>query len=58
MYVRNVVRLLGRGGGHVVSVLTFNYDNLHSNHAELYNLSVKLLLKRTKIYKKRPALAQ
>ena len=45
------------GGGQVVSVLVFYSDNLSSNPAEVYNFSVKLLLKRTKINKKRPGLA-
>ena len=48
---------LGRGGGQVVSVLAFYSDDPSSNPAEVYNFSVKLLLKRTKIYKKRPGLA-
>ena len=49
---------MGRGGGQVVSVLAFYSDNPSSNPAEVYNFSVKLLLKRTKIKtKKRPGLA-
>ena len=44
---------MGRGGGQVVSVLAFYSDNPSSNPAEVYNFSVKLLLKRTKINKKR-----
>ena len=47
----------GRGGGQVVSVLAFYSDDPSSNPAEVYNFSVKLLLKRTKINKKRPGLA-
>ena len=43
---------LGRGGGQVVSVLAFYSDDPSSNPAEVYNFSVKLLLKRTKINKK------
>ena len=43
---------LGRGGGQVVSMLAFYSDNPSSNPAEVYNFSVKLLLKRTKINKK------
>ena len=42
----------GRGGGQVVSELAFYSDNPSSNPAEVYNFSVKLLLKRTKINKK------
>ena len=42
----------GRGGGQVVSVLAFYSDDPSSNPAEVYNFSVKLLLKRTKINKK------
>ena len=41
----------------MVSVLAFYSDNPSSNPAEVYNFSVKLLLKRTKINKKRPGLA-
>ena len=48
---------MGRGGGQVVSVLAFYSDNPSSNPAEVYNFSVILLLKRTKINKKRPGLA-
>ena len=48
---------LGRGGGLVVSVLAFYSDDPSSIPAEVYNFSVKLLLKRTKINKKRPGLA-
>ena len=36
----------------MVSVLTFYSDDPSSNPAEVYNFSVKLLLKRTKINKK------
>ena len=43
---------MGRGGGQVVSVLAFYSDDPSSNPAEVYNFSVKLLLKRTKINKK------
>ena len=43
---------LGRGGGLVVSVLAFYSDDPSSIPAEVYNFSVKLLLKRTKINKK------
>ena len=46
--------MMGRGGGQVVSVLAFNSDHPSSNPAEVYKFSVKLLLKRTKISKKRP----
>ena len=35
----------------MVSVLAFYSDNLSSNLAEVYNFSVKLYLKRTKINK-------
>ena len=49
--------ILGCGGGQVVSVLAFYSDNPSSNPAEVYNFSVKLFLKRTKINKKRPGLA-
>ena len=47
----------GRGGGQVVSVLTFYSNDPSSNPAEVYNVSVKLLLKRTKINKKEAGLA-
>ena len=50
--------LLGRGGGQVVSVLAFYSDNPSSNPAEVYNFSVKLLLKRTKINKKLAGVGQ
>ena len=40
---------MGCGGGQVVSVLAFYSDDPSSNPAEVYNFSVKLLLKRTKI---------
>ena len=43
---------MGCGGGQVVSVLAFYSDDPSSNPAEVYNFSVKLLLKRTKINKK------
>ena len=43
---------MGSGGGQVVSVLAFYSDDPSSNPAEIYNFSVKLLLKRTKINKK------
>ena len=49
---------MGCGGGLVVSVLAFYSDDPSSIPAEVYNFSVKLLLKRTKINKKRPGLAQ
>ena len=48
-----IMLLLGRGGGQVVSVLAFYSDDPSSNPAEVYNFSVKLLLKRTKIKTKR-----
>ena len=48
---------LGRGGGQVVSVLAFYYDDLSSNPAEAYSFSVKLCLKRTKINKKEAVMA-
>ena len=48
---------MGRGGGLVVSVLAFYSDDPSSIPAEVYNFSVKLLLKRMKINKKRPGLA-
>ena len=47
-----LVHSMGRGGGQVVSVLAFYSDDPSSNPAEVYNFSVKLLLKRTKINKK------
>ena len=43
---------LSRGGGQVVSVLAFYSDDPSSNPAEVYNFSIKLLLKRTKINQK------
>ena len=42
---------LGLGGGQVVSVLAFYSDDPSSNPAEVYNFSVKFLLKRMKINK-------
>ena len=48
------MNLEGSGVGQVVSVLA---DDPSSNPAEVYNFSVKLYLKRTKINKKRPGLA-
>ena len=48
---------VGRGGGQVVSALAFYSDDPSSNPTEVYNFSVKLLLKRTKINKKMPGLA-
>ena len=44
------------GHGHVVNVFTFYSDDPNSNPAEVYNSLAKLLLKRTKINKKRPQL--
>ena len=43
---------MGRGGGQVFSVLAFYSDDPSSNPAEVYNFSVKLILKRMKINKK------
>ena len=43
---------VGRGGGLVASVLTFNSNSPSLIPAEAYNFDVKLLLKRTKINKK------
>ena len=51
------IQLKGRGGGQAVSVLAFYSDDPSSDPAEVYNFSVKLLLKSTKINKKRPGLA-
>ena len=48
---------LGRDGGLVVSVLAFYSDDPSSIPAKVYNFSVKLLLKITKINIKRPGLA-
>ena len=48
------MNLEGSGVGQVVSVLAADPS---SNPAEVYNFSVKLYLKRTKINKKRPGLA-
>ena len=50
--IQTMTSSLGRGGGQVVSVLAFYSDDPSSNPAEVYNFSVKLLLKRTKINKK------
>ena len=47
----------GRGGGLVVSVLASYSNDPSSIPAEVYNFFCKLLLKRTKINKKRPGLA-
>ena len=52
-----ITKAMARGGGQVVSVLAFHSDDLSSNPAEVYNFSVKLYLKRTKINKKRLGLA-
>ena len=41
----------------MVSVLAFYSDDPSSNPAEVYHFSIKLLLKRANIYKKRPQLA-
>ena len=46
----------GRSGGQVVSVLAFYSDKPSSNPAEVNNCFVKVLLKGTKINKKRPEL--
>ena len=46
------------GGGLVVSMLAFYSDDLSSIPVEVYNFSVKMLLKRTKINKKRPELVE
>ena len=43
---------VGRGCGQVVGVLAFYSDDPSSNRAEVYNCSLKLLLKRRKINKK------
>ena len=43
-----------RGGGQVVSMLDFYSNDLSSNPADVYNVSVKLYLKRMNINKKRP----
>ena len=48
---------LSRGCGQAVSVLAFNSDDPSSNPAEVNNFAEKLLLKRTKINKKSPELA-
>ena len=52
-----VLLAMGPGGGQVVSMPAFYSDDPSSNPAEVYNFSVKLFLKRTKINKKRPGLA-
>ena len=44
-------------GGEMVSKLAFNSDNTSSKPAYVCNFSVNLMLKRTKINKKRPGLA-
>ena len=45
----------GRGGGQVVSVFVFYYDDPSSNPVKAYSLFLEnLCLKRKKIYKKRP----
>ena len=43
---------LSNGGGQMVSVLAFYYNDLSSNPGEVYNFSVKLLLTRMKIKKR------
>ena len=48
---------MGRGGGQVVSVLAFYSDDPSLNPADVYNFSVKLLLKRMKINKKEAGVA-
>ena len=48
---------LGSGGGLVVSLFTFYSDDLCSNPAEAYSSVSVTCLKRTKINKKRPRLA-
>ena len=46
--LRNCLKILGRGGGQVVSVLAFYSDDPSSNPAEVYSLSVILCLKERK----------
>ena len=46
---------VGRGGGQVVSVLTYYSDDPSSNPAEVYIFPVNLLLKSMKINKKETA---
>ena len=43
--------MLDRGGGQVVYVVAFYSDDPSSNPAEVYNLSVRLLLNKIKINK-------
>ena len=45
------------GGGQVVSVLAFYSENPILSPAEAYSFSVKFVLKRTKLNKKRPGLS-
>ena len=55
--VTNNMNRIGDGGGQVVSVLNFYSDDPSSNIAQVYNFSVKLLLKRTKIDKNEAGVA-
>ena len=45
--VKDIITL-GRGGGQVVSVLTFYLDDPSLNTAELYNISINCCLKMKK----------
>ena len=49
--------LQGSGGSQVVSVLAFHSDDLSWNPAEVYRFNSVKCMKRTKINKKRPGLA-
>ena len=50
--VCSIKKLLGRGGGQVISELAFYSDDPSSNPIEVYSFSVILCLKRTKINEK------
>ena len=55
---RSILKEKGRGGsGQVVRVLAFSADDPSSNPSEVYNISVKMLLIRMKLNKKRLGLA-
>ena len=55
---RSILKEKGRGGsGQVVRVLAFSADDPSSNPSEVYNISVKILLIRMKLNKKRLGLA-
>ena len=57
LFLQRNSKAWGRGGGQVVTVLAFNYNDPSSNPPKVNKFSVKLSLKQTKMNKKRPVLA-